>query len=1060
MAETVVGGEDDLSSRLVDGYPYRGDGTGRSEPVTIRGIKIRSDSDVSDSGSTGSKDGGSKRKSFFSQPHGTLEYRVMARDTLDSIALSFDSSPSQLMRLNHLTSRMIFPGQVLYVPDPDAEVPLSPVQASPTSTTAPSLVPELPKKLDVPTVSMKPRDVPTVSQAPPSSKKSRSGSGRSFSLRRSFTRDHRDGTATGGRPPLQKAASVPGPGRAVRQKSTEWDSEDSRQYLKLDVKYITDGEGVVSGTMLVTPNAIMFDPNVSDPLVKERGAGPYGVMTNMDMVLGASMYHDISAMSLKTQTSTEEKEKPACPVYIPEKGERRAKDSIQEEPTNNSSAEGKNGIILAQDIRKRLKGYSNDSAEDNRDNHSKDTTQTLNSLSLSNSTGDDRTDGGRTDDTKGEPNVDDRDVAQSHSDNDHAGEVAATDNLKGGDVGTAAEESQSDSQKEQSGEEDQPPSPTSLGYERLQSPTEGEQGTKRVSDETVANELSKKAPKRNGESAGDDGGDGETGEGEEGKDAVDGRTLKRVGSDDSEKSLEPVDREMDERLQEIEMLLNSSDEQMEDACQEKETTGSSELDSAAPAHEGKEENNSHARTGENSDSEVLEANDRTNNAEGCPGQCSTGDTPASSEDQAKPSDKQNFVDFSSGLFVSDCRKCSLVPDLKESIHTQEGSEETLREIQEEGQVMRQLSGEDKLLEDPGSEAPKEEAADAKPNGEVNDNASSAEDSADGGSASKPAGAPVNQPPAREMEYNKTNFREFLPKRAKSYEDPPLYLCLRTKRPMQRTFSTIQDQRARKNKVPEYWFAIPRVKADNLYAFFLQWSPEVYGKEVSPSEAGFVVVRDNEENEELELIEDFFKEPIHKDWEIITREEASKRRMTILECEMNLPLPELIGESTLLCNDYVRKLAKNLPPRTEGYSWVLVFSTSTHGYSLHSLYRNMGGWESPMLLILRDSEGHLFGALTSCALKVSDHYYGTGESFLYRFHEDELEMYRWTGENNFFMKGDVDSICIGGGEGDFGLWLDGDLYHGRSHACKTFGNETLSSKEDFIIADMEAWSFSM
>ena len=30
-------------------------------------------------------------------------------------------------------------------------------------------------------------------------------------------------------------------------------------------------QGVVSGTMLVTPNAIMFDPNVLDPLVKERG---------------------------------------------------------------------------------------------------------------------------------------------------------------------------------------------------------------------------------------------------------------------------------------------------------------------------------------------------------------------------------------------------------------------------------------------------------------------------------------------------------------------------------------------------------------------------------------------------------------------------------------------------------------------------------------------------------------------------------------------------------------------------------------------------------------------
>lgn len=43
-------------------------------------------------------------------------------------------------------------------------------------------------------------------------------------------------------------------------------------------------------------------------------------------------------------------------------------------------------------------------------------------------------------------------------------------------------------------------------------------------------------------------------------------------------------------------------------------------------------------------------------------------------------------------------------------------------------------------------------------------------------------------------------------------------------------------------------------------------------------------------------------------------------------------------------------------------------------------------------------------------------------------------------------------------GEFGLWLDGDLYHGRSHSCKTFGNPMLSAKEDFFVQDIEIWSF--
>lgn len=43
-------------------------------------------------------------------------------------------------------------------------------------------------------------------------------------------------------------------------------------------------------------------------------------------------------------------------------------------------------------------------------------------------------------------------------------------------------------------------------------------------------------------------------------------------------------------------------------------------------------------------------------------------------------------------------------------------------------------------------------------------------------------------------------------------------------------------------------------------------------------------------------------------------------------------------------------------------------------------------------------------------------------------------------------------------GKFGLWLDGDLYHGRSHRCSTFDNEVLSSSEDFLLKGLEAWSF--
>lgn len=50
-----------------------------------------------------------------------------------------------------------------------------------------------------------------------------------------------------------------------------------------------------------------------------------------------------------------------------------------------------------------------------------------------------------------------------------------------------------------------------------------------------------------------------------------------------------------------------------------------------------------------------------------------------------------------------------------------------------------------------------------------------------------------------------------------------------------------------------------------------------------------------------------------------------------------------------------KLCGHLPARAEGYAWSLVFSTSLHGFSLNSLYRKMHKLESPVLIVIQDTE---------------------------------------------------------------------------------------------------------
>ncbi|XP_037824374.1 TLD domain-containing protein 2-like isoform X13 [Lucilia sericata] len=174
-------------------------------------------------------------------------------------------------------------------------------------------------------------------------------------------------------------------------------------------------------------------------------------------------------------------------------------------------------------------------------------------------------------------------------------------------------------------------------------------------------------------------------------------------------------------------------------------------------------------------------------------------------------------------------------------------------------------------------------------------------------------------------------------------------------------------------------------------------------------------------------------------------------------DLDFPIPDLIGTTEILTEEHREKLCGHLPARAEGYSWSLVFSTSQHGFSLNSLYRKMQRLESPILIVIQDTEQNVFGALTSCSLHVSDHFYGTGESLLYKFNPS-FKVFHWTGENLYFIKGNVESLSIGAGDGRFGLWLDGDLNQGRSQSCSTYGNEPLAPQEDFVIKTLECWAF--
>uniref|UniRef100_A0A3P8XLP8 Nuclear receptor coactivator 7 n=1 Tax=Esox lucius TaxID=8010 RepID=A0A3P8XLP8_ESOLU len=300
------------------------------------------------------------------------------------------------------------------------------------------------------------------------------------------------------------------------------------------------------------------------------------------------------------------------------------------------------------------------------------------------------------------------------------------------------------------------------------------------------------------------------------------------------------------------------------------------------------------------------------------------------------------------------------------------------------------------------------------------------------------------------------FADMLISMEEKSKTPPMFLCFKVGKPMRKSFviGRTSSPANTRGKQPEYWFAVPQERVDHLYAFFIQWSPDVYGKEAR--EQGFVVV----EKDELNMIDNFFSPPKSpRGWEIITIDEA-KRRQSFGSYDGEEPLgdllPMLSDPSALLQDTHIEKLACRLPARVQGYPWRLAYSTLEHGTSLKTMYRSLLEVDSPVLLVIKDMGNQLFGGYSTHPFRVSEHCYGTGETFLFSFCP-EIKVYRWTGKNSYFVKGNIDSLQMGGGGGQIGLWLDADLYHGTTSSCATFHNQPLTT-QDFTIQSVEVWAF--
>ena len=115
--------------------------------------------------------------------------------------------------------------------------------------------------------------------------------------------------------------------------------------------------------------------------------------------------------------------------------------------------------------------------------------------------------------------------------------------------------------------------------------------------------------------------------------------------------------------------------------------------------------------------------------------------------------------------------------------------------------------------------------------------------------------------------------------------------------------------------------------------------------------------------------------------------------------------------------------------------------------------------SNSILVIKDEDGNIFGGYASEVWQPKFTFFGTGECFLFSyFKENRINVYNSTGENEHYMYGDNDQICMGCSDDYFSLSLRNNLLDGYSKKTKTYNNECLNDKDKFTIVKLELWTF--
>lgn len=169
------------------------------------------------------------------------------------------------------------------------------------------------------------------------------------------------------------------------------------------------------------------------------------------------------------------------------------------------------------------------------------------------------------------------------------------------------------------------------------------------------------------------------------------------------------------------------------------------------------------------------------------------------------------------------------------------------------------------------------------------------------------------------------------------------------------------------------------------------------------------------------------------------------------------VPRLDQSSEILSERQIKELHMHLPYYQQYKHFKLLYSTTKHGTSMKTFYNNVAD-HNTSIVVIKDDNQQIFGGYLSEEIRNSQKFYGTGETFVFTFHNSErIQIFQASMKNENFIYSDEDVFAMGCDDKNFAMAIREDFLKGNSHKTITFNNQVLAYDENFFVNKFEVWS---